>query len=120
MRGEKEEIMETKSGTEGTSDLNPKTEEGILACSITPEIQDMDLLSDNHEKNAQFSGVFCKGVQYFDFKNIDFITNSDLANLIDLLKSLLKQGIALQFVNVNKKIKEKVKAMGLENILNCS
>ncbi len=112
--------METKSGREGLDNLNSKTEEGILACSIKPEIQNVNLLSDQQEKNEQLSGVFCKGVQYFDFKNIDFINNSDLANLIDLLKSLLKQGITLQFVNVNKKIKEKIRAMVLENILNCS
>lgn len=110
--------METKS--EGTNNLSTKAEESMLACNIESEIQNMNLLSDQQEKNAQLSGVFCKGVQYFDFKSIDFINNSDLANLIDLLKSLLKQGIALQFVNVNKKIKEKVKAMGLDKILNCS
>lgn len=128
--------METRTGNEfggnDTNNLNNKTnevdknitslhaEESILFCNIKPEIQNMNLLSDQQENKAQFSGVFCKGVQYFDLKNIDFISNNDIANLIDLLKSLLKQGIGLQLVNVNKKIKEKVKAVGLDRILNCT
>ncbi len=112
--------IEKESGEDAANNFNSKNEENILACSIKPEIQNMNLLTDQQESKAQLSGVFCKGVQYFDFKNIDFISNSDLANLIDLLKSFLKQGVALQFVNVNKKIKEKIRAMGLENILNCS
>lgn len=69
---------------------------------------------------AELSGVFCQGVQYYDLKNIHFINNSGMANLIDLLKSLLKQGVEVQFVNVNEKIKKKIRSMGLDHILICS
>jgi ABC-type transporter Mla MlaB component len=68
----------------------------------------------------ELSGVCIEGVHYYDFKNIHFINNTGMASLIDLLKCLLKQGVKIQFVNVNEKIKNKIKSMGLENILNCS
>jgi anti-anti-sigma regulatory factor len=42
-----------------------------------------------------------------------------MASLIDLLKSLLKQGVETQFVNVNDSIKAKIRSLGLDRILNC-
>ena len=33
---------------------------------------------------------------------------------------LLRQGVQVQFVNVNEKIKQKIKEMGLEHVLICS
>ena len=66
------------------------------------------------------AGVYFQGFQYFDLKNVYFINNTGIANLIDLLKTLLKQGIVIQFVNVGEKIREKFKSMGLDFIFNCS
>ncbi len=68
----------------------------------------------------ELSGVCINGVHYYDFKNIRSINNTGMASLIDLLKCLLLQGVNVQFVNVNERIKSKIKTMGLENILNCS
>ncbi|HEY0029898.1 MAG TPA: STAS domain-containing protein [Bacteroidia bacterium] len=64
-------------------------------------------------------GVLCKGIQYYDLKNVGFINNTGMINLIDLLKSLLKKGVETQFVNVNDSIKTKIKTLGLDHILNC-
>lgn len=72
------------------------------------------------EKDSRLSGVLCNGVQYYDLNNILFINNTGLANLISLMKSLLKKGIVLKFVNANKRIKDKMKAMGLDKFINCS
>lgn len=70
--------------------------------------------------NNELSGVYFQGVQYFDLKNVYFINNTGIANLIDLLKSLLQQGVVIKFVNVREKIKDKFKSMGLDYIFNCS
>jgi hypothetical protein len=77
-------------------------------------------LSDEYGRSLELSGVYLNGVQYYDLKNILYINNTGLANLIDLLKSLLKQGIKVQFVNVTQKIQDKIKSVGLERVLNCS
>jgi ABC-type transporter Mla MlaB component len=82
-------------------------------------IKSINLSGDKLIITADLSGVFCQGVQYYDLVNIQFINNNGIAHLIDLLKSLLKQGVEVQFVNVAEKIKEKIRAMGLENVINC-
>lgn len=68
----------------------------------------------------ELPGVYFKGVQYYDLKNIYFINNTGIANLIDLLKSLLENNVEVRFVNVSEKIKEKIRAMSLDQILVCS
>jgi ABC-type transporter Mla MlaB component len=64
-------------------------------------------------------GVYVKGIQYYDLKDVGFINNTGMIRLIDLLRSLLKKGVETQFVNVNDNIKSKIKALGLDHILNC-
>ncbi|MBC7695332.1 MAG: STAS domain-containing protein [Burkholderiales bacterium] len=78
------------------------------------------ILDDKLEKESELAGVLCKGVQYYDFRNIPFISNTGLASLIKILKASLKQGIKLKFVNVNKRIKQKIQTMGLDKFINCS
>lgn len=68
----------------------------------------------------ELAGIYFQGTQYFDFKNVYFINNTGVANLIDLIKNLLGQGVVIKFVNVREKIKDKFKSMGLEFIFNCS
>lgn len=101
--------------------LKPKSESEIsLGNNRTSGIKSINLTGEKLVITADLSAVFCQGVQYYDLKNILFINNTGMANLIKLLKSLLIQGVQVQFVNVADKIKEKVKSMGLENILNCT
>jgi ABC-type transporter Mla MlaB component len=64
-------------------------------------------------------GVYWHGVQYYDLKDLNFINNTGMAHLIDLMKSLLEKGIEARFVNVNEKIQSKIKSMGLDHIINC-
>jgi ABC-type transporter Mla MlaB component len=77
-------------------------------------------LEDQNIRTEELPGVFCAGVQYYDLKNVLYINNTALASLIDLLKSLIKQGKELHLVNVNKSIRKRIKALGLDNVLNCS
>lgn len=111
-----EKKEETKIETVNINNLDTTPESNLIFITkkkIEGE-NDPDL-----EKDSRLSGVLCNGVQYYDLNNILFINNTGLANLIGLMKSLLKKGIVLKFVNVNKRIKEKMKAMGLDKFINC-
>jgi ABC-type transporter Mla MlaB component len=68
----------------------------------------------------RLSGVYCEGIQYYDLSEVRYINNTGMATLIDLLKSLLEMGVKVEFVNVDEKIKDKIREMGLEKIINCS
>jgi len=67
---------------------------------------------------GMLSGVYCEGVQYYDLSGISYINNTGMAILIDLLKSLLEMGVEVQFVNVHENIRKKIKALGLDKIIN--
>ena len=100
--------------------LTKKQEEEVARFNFkTPEVKSINLSGDKSIVTAELSGVFCHGIQYYDLKNILFINNNGMAALIDLLKSLLKHGVDVQFVNVNEKIKKKIKSMKLDHILIC-
>jgi ABC-type transporter Mla MlaB component len=77
------------------------------------------LEKDELELPGAFFQVFCSEVRYYDLRNILFINNTGVANLIKLLKVILEKGYELQLINVNKKIKEKIMKMGLGNIIYC-
>jgi ABC-type transporter Mla MlaB component len=114
------EIMETEvenKSNQLTSAIIENPDTVFISDSITDSTEIPD---DKLEKESELAGVLCKGVQYYDFKNIPFIGNTGLASLIRILKSSLKQGIKLKFVNVNKRIKQKIKTMGLDKFINCS
>lgn len=72
-----------------------------------------------HPRNA-LAGVCIDGIHYYDFKNIQFISNTGMASLIDLLKCMLEKGERVLFVNVNEEIKGKIRSLGLDGILKCS
>ncbi len=73
-----------------------------------------------HYVTSALSGMYVQGVQYFDFKNVSFINNTGIANLIDILKDLLKEGIEVKFVNVKENIKNKFISMGLDSVFHFS
>ena len=82
-------------------------------------IKSINLSGDGLVIIEEIPGVLLKGVQYYDLKNITSINYNGMANLIDFLKSLLENGTEVRFVNVNEEIKNKIKSIGLEHILNC-
>ena len=88
-------------------------------------VKDSQIVNDTLQLNGDYPseklpGVYIKGVQYYDLKDVGFINNTGMIHLIDLLRSLLKKGVETQFVNVNENIKKKIKALGLDHILNCA
>ncbi len=108
--------METK-----IENKSEKTVPIINESNVTEPILISGILPDNKlEKEEDLAGVLCQGVQYYDFRNIPFISNTGLASLIRILKASLKQGIKLKFVNVNKRIQQKIQTMGLDKFINCS
>ena len=104
--------IEKKSEQTVSSNFKTSTSEPILISGILPD--------NKLENEDNLAGVLCQGVQYYDFKNIPFISNTGLASLIRILKVSLKQGIKLKFVNVNKRIQQKIQTMGLDKFINCS
>ena len=101
--------------------LNPEAADTINIKSILQHgdkltIRDEPMLRSEFN---ELSGVYFHGTQYYDLKNVHFINNTGIANLIDLLKSLLQQNVEVRFVNVSQPVKEKIRSMGLEGILNC-
>ncbi len=108
------EERNTLPGTEGAEqDVHNYTER-------TQGIKNIHITNDQLVITAELSGVFCQGIQYYDLRNILFINNAGMASLIDLLKSLLKQGVEVRFVNVSEKIRRKIKLLGLDHILQCT
>ena len=86
---------------------------------IRRNIKNIHFSGDQLVVTDELPGVYCRGTQYYDFKDVGFISNSSMVNLIDLLRTLLEKGVEVQFVNVNETIRTKIKSMGLEHILNC-
>jgi anti-anti-sigma regulatory factor len=109
-------------------DAEKKISNNILNVRLSPEgliFKDADPMDSTNASSFQYttdrlSGVYCQGVQYFDLSKVQYINNTGMATLIDLLKSLLEMGVEVQFVNVDDKIKNKIKEMGLDKIINCS
>jgi ABC-type transporter Mla MlaB component len=111
---------ETKINLRQPHNLKNRIPEASLIFITKQGIESTNQTYDKIKDEVKLSGVLYNGVQYYDLKNAPFINNSGLASLICLLKSLLKKGISLRFVNVNNNVKEKVKAMGLDKFINCS
>lgn len=105
-----------------------KISDNVMSIRLSPEglifRDDSVNLGFNEHNSYQYtadrlSGVYCQGIQYYDLSEVRYINNTGMATLIDLLKSLLEMGVEVQFVNVDEKIKDKIKEMGLEKIINC-
>lgn len=75
------------------------------------------LTGEGHSE--ELSGVNYNGVLYYDMSNVRFINNSGVADLIGLVKDWLDQGTEVRFINVNNKIKNKIREIDLDNILYC-
>ncbi len=90
----------------------------ILLTSDGLVIKDEDRDENQEELASRLAGVYCEGVQYYDLNGIQYINNTGMAILIDLLKALLEMGVEVQFVNVHESIKKKIKELGLEKIIN--
>ncbi len=75
-----------------------------------------DLINDQPTANIIAS---LQGFQDYDLGNLHYISNTGLANMIDLFKTALRKGIEVHFLNASEKIRNKIHAMGMDHILNC-
>jgi hypothetical protein len=73
-----------------------------------------DLIND--EPNAKMLADL-QGFQEYDLGDVHYISNTGLANIIDLFKSSLRLGIEVHFLNASEKIKNKIRALGMDTIL---
>lgn len=81
------------------------------------QLRRINFSGDKWLRIEDIPGLYYRGIQYFDFKKIEFINNNGLANLIKFLKFYLEKGIEVQFVNLGVAVKNKIRSMGLEHIL---
>lgn len=79
----------------------------------------LNLSGDDWLMIEDIPGFYYHGIQYFDFKKVNFINYNGLANLVKFMKEFLEKGIEIQFVNVSETIKKKIKEIGLGHVLNC-
>src|SRR4051812_4983139 len=56
---------------------------------------------NDEPRGSSFDGA--TGILTYDLSNVHSINNTGLAHMIDLMKSSLKNGIEVQFVNVSEK-----------------
>jgi ABC-type transporter Mla MlaB component len=73
---------------------------------------------NDEPRGSSFDGV--TGILTYDLSNVFSINNTGLAHMIDLMKSSLKNGIEVQFINVTEKVKAKIKTMGMFQLINCN
>ena len=73
---------------------------------------------NDEPRGSSFDGV--TNILTYDLSNVHSINNTGLAHMIDLMKSSLKNGIEVQFVNVSDKVKAKIKTMGMFQLINCN
>lgn len=95
-----------------------RTGEEIRA-SRKEQLKKINLSGDHWLSIDEIPGMYCRGIQYFDFKKVVFINYNGLAHLIKFFKFFLEKGIEVHLVNVNEPIKNKIRSMGLDHILNC-
>jgi anti-anti-sigma regulatory factor len=119
------ELSKSRDLTEAAKlqiEAEKKISTNIMSIRLTP---DGLVINDDHDNKEmrhtrdQLPGVYCQGVMYYDLSNVHYINNMGMAILIDLLKSLLEMNVSVQFVNVDEKIKARIREMGLDNIINC-
>jgi hypothetical protein len=102
---------DTESKTDGFS-LDSESPYGLNI-----KIKSKELFQSKQDYPTEdLAGVFFRGTQYFDFSNVKSLSNSVLAKLIYLCKSMLQKGISVKLVNVRAEIKNKIKSMGLDKI----
>ena len=111
------------------ADEKPAEQGGGIIKSIAPSGDDFVIKDEPASEMMQLTGeyptdelpgVLLKGIQYYDLQSIGFINNTGMAKLIGLLRSLLKKGVEVRFVNVSEQIRSKIRKMGLDHILPCS
>src|SRR5690349_6340143 len=64
----------------------------ICLTSVGLVIRDEDR-ADPLDFGIKLSGVYFEGVQYYDLNGVQYINNTGMAILIDLLKALLEMGV---------------------------
>lgn len=116
------------SGFMGNADLSERSgarsslksihlsDQGLVIREEAPD----EILHLCGESLIDVKGQYRNGIEYYDLRNVHFMNNTDIAHLIDLLKSLLSKGVEVRFLNMGEKVKEKIRLMGLDHIIICS
>lgn len=67
--------------------------------------------------SQSLAGVYFQGVHYYDMGKVEYINHSGIAELIDLVKDWMEQGIEVRFINVPDGIKREFEKLDLDHII---
>jgi hypothetical protein len=70
------------------------------------------------EVKEEIPCIHCNGIKYYDLIKIKYLTNNDIVQLIEIIKSDIKIGKEICFINTNETIKKKIKSIKLEHLFN--
>ncbi len=63
------------------------------------------------------AGAYFQGVHYYDMGKVQYINSSGIADLIDLVKDWMEQGIEVKFINVRDEIRKEFQRLDLGHII---
>jgi anti-anti-sigma regulatory factor len=81
-------------------------------------MENLDVQNSNVLKGRAFMQLN-SGVQYVDMTNVLYVTSSDIAELISMVKHRLTDGIEVKLVNVKDNVKRFIQKLQLDHILYC-
>lgn len=78
--------------------------------------KDLTILT-GQEQTENLSGVFFNNIHYYDMSRVKYINHSGIADLIDLVKDWMEQGIEVKFINIQPEIRHEFVRLDLEHII---
>jgi hypothetical protein len=66
----------------------------------------------------EHQGKLYERVHYEDLKDVHYLSNTDIAHLIDKIKTNLANGIETKILNASTEVAEQLKNLDLEGIIN--
>lgn len=75
-------------------------------------------LFKNTSAFPEHEGRLYERIHYEDLKDVHYLSNSDIAHLIDKVKINLSSGIETRVINVSPEVMQQLRRLGLETIIN--
>lgn len=70
------------------------------------------------EPFPEHEGRLYERIHYEDLKDVHYLTNSDIASLLNKVRSNLDCGIETRIINVTKEVMNQLKKLDLDSIIN--
>jgi hypothetical protein len=70
------------------------------------------------EAFPEHEGRLYERIHYEDLSHVDYMSNSDIAHLIERIQNNLGSGVETKILNASKQVVEQLKKLDLEGIIN--